>query len=968
MSNEENLNEKEAENAALSADETAEKAETQAAETSEAPAETPSEQTEQNETTVETDDAQASEKTADAEQDKKTEKNNKSVKPPKKSGAGMSKTFKLVYYPVLALFAVLMFVFSVIDGVFGYSPKAYDGDYYTAVNAHIAEISRHPRSAMSSSFEQEPIGLAAAQSYITDKLAEGGFKLVEEQKTDEEDSEPQKTVTEWANTAGATEPTVTYHTATPSTELQNKMGVTSYIAGHELTNIVAAIPSKEADAGAVIITVRYDTRTDTTGAADNAAFVATAMQSLIEFVKSGTSFKNDIVVVFTEDLDNAFGAYAFFDSFEGLGNVAARAKYGINLDAYGNSGTLALTDVSGAGLDYINAVTAVSGNAFNSSIVESAIPETVKYVGAVAAFGDVPAVQIAVLGGMDAAQSSSDTAANISQAVIRQQSDFFKSYVQKFGDVTAEFGSASDNNVFFSYFDAGTVAYNDVAAYVIGALILVLLGVCVAMTIVKKTFSFKNLMLAAGAELLVILSSLVAGVAAYFLVTLMLTGFGVLPIHAITAVTYFNAGIFIAALLVSLASAFGFTVLYKKLFKVTASDVVRGTAVLFGLCGAIMSFACPAYSFITSWLGLLMLAVLLVTVCTHKMFKDKFGFGMDRLYIYAIPVAICLPFVVSQLSALMWLLPLAMLPVIMTVFTGLLGVAVPYLERTQPMLDKLAKKLPMRTQRVERTVVEKVEDKAKKGKFTERTVRKIEKEKVPVNYKNYFGISVVAVLAIVVALFSGGFGVTSEKTLTGFRPYDNAVYNDAVVYEWSKDSSGTSIKRLVIDDLMLYKYARYAIDGLEWDGVKYSKSISTDIHVEPNITRNENLYTVTTYEGAQSTVTVTIPSARNITKITVKETSKEAIDDYEGFVYEFRNQSTITLRLPYGFANFTMEFEGGNPTNIEYEERIVVDVNEQGTAMDAIDDWNKLKSYYNDTAVYNNLRGAMVIKRAFASL
>ena len=226
------------------------------------------------------------------------------------------------------------------------------------------------------------------------------------------------------------------------------------------------------------------------------------------------------------------------------------------------------------------------------------------------------------------------------------------------------------------------------------------------------------------------------------------------------------------------------------------------------------------------------------------------------------------------------------------------------------------------------------------------------------------GVSLVAVLGIVVALFSGGFGVTSDKTLTEFRAFDDAVYNNALVYESVKDSSGNATEQLVIDDLTLYKYARYSIAELEWDGSRYVKTVKAIDINEPKISKDGDEYTVTTYEGAWSTVTLTIPSARSIKKITIKEQSKSGNDDYEGHVYEFENQDTITLRLPYGFDNsFIMTFEGGSPSRIDYVEQLNVSVSEQGTALDPVDDWNKLKRDYEGTTVYSGLRGAIVIKR-----
>lgn len=944
MSNEENLNEeKQDETVAVSDESTAEGTTAQPEEEQQVAAP-----------------EQSDEKTAAEPQPRKN-----TVVSARKSGNGsdMSKLFKLVYYPVLALFVVLMLVFSIVDGVYGYSPDAYGAEYYTAVNSHITKLTENVRSSMTGT-NGNSVGLTAAREYIVSALEAGGFNVAEEYKPDVDDDEPVYTETAWSTKDGALQPTVTLHTSTPSAALQERLGSPNYIVGMNVTNIVAALPSGKSDAGAVVITVRYDTRTDTVGAA-NAGFVANAMQSLIQYVKSGAKFDKDIVVVFTEDLDYSYGAYAFFDTFKGLDNVAARASVGVNLDAYGNSGTLALVDASGASRDYISAVANVSGSVFASSVVPDTVSDMLVNKNAVGAFGEVPAVQIAVLGGVDAAQSNLDNAQNLSQAIVKQQSEFIKNYIDEFASSAEKYGAEGDeNNVFFSYLGS-TVAYTAVASYVIGALILALIaGTIVAMAL-KKTFSVKKMFVALGVELLVVVSTLIAMLASYFLVTLMLTGFGVLPVQAITSVRYFNAGILIAAMVISVAAAFGFTTLYKKLFKVTSSDVVRGTAMMFGLAGAVMSFACPAYSFLTSWLGLLTVGVLLASTCLHKLFKAKFGFGMDRLYLYALPVALCLPLVLAPIAMLTWLLPLVLLPVTMTLFTGTLGVAVPYLDRTRVVFDKLAKKLPQRTIRVERTVTERVEDRAKRGKFTEKTYRKVQKEKVPVNYKNYFGISVLAVLGIVIALFSGGFGVDFGKTLTEYHAYDDAVYNNALVYEWD-NTSGTATQRVIVDDLMTYKFARYSLTDLEWDDEtgRYVKTVNyNSIVTEPSVSKTGNVYDFKTFEGNHhSHVTITIPSARAITKITIKNSSRNEDSDYEGFVYEFNNRNKIVLRLPYGFGDFQMTIDGASPSSFGYEEYCTVSATGNDTILDNLDEWNKMKADYADSDIATDLRGAIVIK------
>lgn len=874
------------------------------------------------------------------------------------------KLFGLIYYPVLALFFALMFIFSSLDGVSGYSPSAYDDGYYNSVNAHIRTLSALPRSSMVGA-AGESLGMSSAREYIVSKLTEAGFTLAAEVKSQKDENyEGEKTqridtITGYA--AGGY--TVTLQTSALESDIQASANLSQTLVGATLTNIIAAIPSGKTNASSVIITVRYDCRPDTVGAADNAAFTANVLQTLAELKKQNKRFANDIIVVFTEDLDMSYGAYAFFQSFKGFDNAVSRAKVGISLDAYGNSGTLALTDSSNAGLDYINAYARIADNIFNSSVVPDSISNKIINAHAVKAFGKIPALQIAVLGGLYAVQSPLDTADNISQGIIRQQARLVKDYIQEFGNSSATFGADGSSLVYFSYIDGGTVAYTYVASYVIGALILAMIAAVITLLVLKKTFSLKNMLVAMGVQALVVLGTMIAMFGAYFMVTLMLTGFGALPINAILRIRYFNAGIMIAGILISVAAAFGFTNLFKKMFKVTSSDIVRGTAMLFGVAGAMMSFVSPAYSFMTSWLGLLMLAVLLTTVCVHKKFKAKFGFGMDKLYPYVLPVALCLPMIMAEVTMLATLLPLVLFPIIMTVFTAFIGVAVPYLDRTRPLLDKAVKKLPKRTIRVERVVTERVEDRAKKGKFTEKTFKRVEKEKVALNYKNYFGISVVAVLAIIIALFSGGFGVDFGKSITDYHSYNDAIYNDSLVYEISTDESGKTSQMIVIGDLMTYKFARYYVTGLEWEAAnnRYVKPVSYNVNEklgrEPSISKSGNLYTVTTFNGGVSNVTLTIPSASAITRITVKELHKTS-GEYKGYIYDFEKNDTITLRLPYGFdETFTMEIEGGSPSKILYEEYYRAAANDD--ILEKINEWNEVAGKSDMTGI----RGGIVIKR-----
>lgn len=68
----------------------------------------------------------------------------------------------------------------------------------------------------------------------------------------------------------------------------------------------------------------------------------------------------------------------------------------------------------------------------------------------------------------------------------------------------------------------------------------------------------------------------------------------------------------------------------------------------------------------------------------------------------------------------------------------------PYADYLKRPLGKLAAALPMRTIRVERVVTEKIEDAAKKGKFTGSNSCQSVQEKVTRTYSNALGITLVS--------------------------------------------------------------------------------------------------------------------------------------------------------------------------------------------------------------------------------
>lgn len=883
----------------------------------------------------------------------------------------MNKTFKWIYYPVLAILCIIMLAFGLNDTVNGMTGSTRSDDYYKSVRTHISQIAGSSHSSLSNT------SLESTRNYIIKELTDNGFDRVDEVKENEESTDEDAevtTVTDWARSSGnVPHATVTVQSALVTQNIQNEIeGRTDnyYIAGRTVNNIVVAIPGSDTLAGnnarAVVITARYDTRDDTTGATDNSAFVASLLQSAIEYNQEGTH-RNDLVIVFTEDDDLSYGAYCFTYAFKGLDNVVSRMSAGLSLDAFGNDGTLAVTASNTNDYKMILNYVKSSKTALNSSLTEIILADEISENAAMGAFNDVPSIQVAVLGNLTALHSQEDTVANLSTAVLNQQGDFIKSYLDTFSNATKTYTSSSDA-VYFSYLDLGTVVYSTTAAYVLGGLALALVIAAIVFNVLKKgnkSFAIGKVGMGIVVSLLSILCAVVALYGMYFACTLILSGFGVLPIQSVINLRLYNSGLMIGWILIAFAAQFGFTSLFKRVFKVKGADVTRGNAILITIVGAILSFVIPKASYYIAIPALFSALVFLLLTIFKTPFKNRFGFDIERLFLYAVPAIFCLPFVLGAIGLFGMAFPMYLMPAIMSVFMLLLGSIIAYVDYSRPVFDAVAKKLPPRTVPVKETVTEMVEDNIKKGRFTEQTFVKKYNEKVAWNYKNYFGISVVSIIAAILILVFGSFNTSFTSSNNRIFKYNDAIYNDALIYSYDFDSSSAT-RRLEVYDLMAYKYIRYAVNDLKWDNDKkcYYKSVpSNDTIVtsatQPQITKSGDIYTVTPYDRDRSYVELSFPQANSITSIKITSSS-----DVE-YVYEFLNQDSINLIMPYGFGVFTMEVKGTSSNTIDYIEKRPSEGNDNNPLAE-LSEWAELRTRFIKTNIMDYIRSGVVLTSTFS--
>lgn len=874
------------------------------------------------------------------------------------------KLFKRIYYPVLCALLILALALGFADATYGGGgSKTFDGAW-ERINGHITAI------ASSSHNSQNAANMQEARNYIADVLSKSDLTQV----SGESDEDGNFNVN-FHTTGAKPQPsfTVQESTLTPETvQSIESLEKGTVVVAKTVHNIVAVIPGTDTLAGnkgdAVMLMAHYDSRPEGGGASDNAVAVASMLgviDSVMTSMGEGDSpYKNDLVFVFTDaEEEHMYGAYAFKYQFKGFDNIYERVGLGANFDNLGNKGTLVMFQTSDNNSALIGQYSKINGGAFTSSIANFVYGMMSNFTD-FEIYEDKTAVDFANVGGTDIYHTYLDSPENVKKGSVEQQYSMMERYATAFGAVDLDTLEGKDDAVYFSYLDMGVAHYPKAVSYVMGALILLLLAGAVTVNVLKRNkdknsgFSMKKMGGGVAAQLLTVIATLAVSFAAYFLIALLLVGFGVLPIHAITSVRYASVGLVISAMIFTLAIAFGFYNLFKKLFAVKSADIARGTAFIWGILGAILSFAAPTLAYFFAITAIGETAVLLAVTLFKEKYREKTGDRLDSLFLYAVPLVFTLPMIIPVIMIAATVLNAIYLPVIMALFLLVAGFVAPYFTQLVPVLDGLAQKLPPRQIRFERTVVKDVEDRAKKGKFTKQEVKEVTKEPVPWRYKNYAGVSLLVTISVVMIILFSSFNAGFSSAVAGGYGYRNAIYNDSVVYVWTKTNS-TVTRTIEVHDQLAYKYMRAALDSFDWNSEKnaYVKTDTANNVIlsgqEPTITKSGEEYTFNTYGGARSEITITLSGAASVTSLTFKSGDNEYTVTNDG-------NETLNIHLPYGYGNtFSMKAEGANTLNIHYvEHRAGSDGN-----INNLREWNAVKTHIADKypQLNGNLRAGIVL-------
>lgn len=842
------------------------------------------------------------------------------------------KIFKPIYYTSLLVIAVLFFIFSAID-FSGINARSYiDTTKAYALTQEILEDAPTRDMYLDTTNHEDAV------DKITDVLStDMELQQISTYQATDEDN-----VTTLGNISDTTYSVMEIElTAEEINDWYGELNIDQkYTASPniKLTNIIVYIPAANEISGGEITqdkltsdTIMYMTHYDSlsyTSSANNVALVGTMLESVRE-IKDYSNNKNSYLIVFADGgAYNALGAYAFREKFAGYNNVYSRVKAGISFDSLGANGALTLYESTNNASKLVSKWAQINKRAYASSVIdvaEGSLDRVFDYD----IFSGIPALNFVNIADISSENMKIDNADNINKKLISQTGAIIVNTAQVLGLYDLDKLSNGTESVNFSYL-GGIISYNNLASYILASILILLAGLVIVFNIKKKSFAFGNTVKGAGVQILALIITAVLNFGLYYAIGGLLAAMGYINIHALSSLAYSSIGLIIAFSIVSIAFSIGVYSILKKIFRISAADTIRGNIMLWVLAGIVLGYAVPKLAFAFIIMSILQLVVVLVMMFVSDSFKVKYHKDFERLLLFAVPLILTLPLIYGAIMSLSAILGAASYPLIMLIAVNAFGFLTPYFNYLVPVLDAVAKKLPSRNVRIEKTVVEKIEHKAKKGKFEERKIRKVVKEQRPRVYKNYFGISVIIIAGIIIMFVVSivDFAVTNKNY---GHNYSGTLYasefetKNSLVYQ--KTSAGSY---WVIDDLDMYRFVINDLEDYKWDAVlrAYKKDVSAlpnnnllsdvtrgdELTAMNNITASTNgnskTFTVNfnnIYSNTRFSYDVELTNASTITKVTVKTYDNRGVNVTEEIEV---NTANSTLILPNLKSISTITVEG----------------------------------------------------------
>ncbi len=693
--------------------------------------------------------------------------------------------------------------------------------------------------------------------------------------------------------------------------------VVLYIPGSQIKNDIAKnaqdnkftyCDGQEAPPSDVVMLVaHYDSTVGDNGYINNSITIGTMLALFNEIVNGNRSYKNDIIMLFTDaSYNNGLGLDFFMNSpryKDMFGEARKRIKSVAIFDNVGEVSTIIASQAKGS--DTVS-MFATAGDWYHSGSFSGSIASANVGGKEFEKLNGVSAIEILGVGN----KYEITTANSLTSETLNRVATVIGSYVDRVGN--ADLGVLDNNAIigFYSYLGLN-FWFASYVAYIIGALLLILVGFTVWYLIKKKTFNPVKAGFGVAVSVLSVIATVATITVLYLLLALLLSLIGAISVFAIGTVMTDNVFFFMLAFVLSIVLLTVYNTLFRNVFKVKALDAVRGNAWFVMLVAIVMSFAFPTYSYLFMGLAITQGATMLCTILFKDKFKQKFGFDVERLMLYGAFAILLLPVVFAEALVVYSVSPAIFLGLILSIVLIYAQSVIPYVLIIKDLLGISSKK--------EKEVKAEEEAKPKAKPLLSKKV---------VILVSLFTVFAYAVASLVGVLSINHTGLTSlQSTFNG----GDAIYNNAFIYEYN-DVNGKKSQSILLKDLDLHSYMKNNLSAFSWNANKNAYAISDNTDSSLLLPTGSNSY-VPYYKHSSSKLFMfskdnygneirlgsksAIKPAMTITFSTVKAgdkitsvrlvnnissyTSTESMTNknYDEFVV---NGNTITLTIPAGYG------------------------------------------------------------------
>jgi hypothetical protein len=559
-------------------------------------------------------------------------------------------------------------------------------------------------------------------------------------------------------------------------------------AGVEIKNVIAIFPAnvQTNTSDAVVFNVSYDPNLGIGGAMTANADISVMLENIRQLANSNFEHSNDIVFLFGQNKDANLGLHVFANQFKGYNQLAHRSTLTIGFRGLGADGSLSLYDTSSNNFALLSSIPLSGSN--NSSFVSSFIRQSQNATNLLGlnfsylTFGNT--------GNMSFSNTNNDN--EISVGTLNAKAHLSQNLIRNLSNANISTSNlqSSINAVYFNYLGLNVVL-PVVVFFIMGLVLLLLLGGLLFYAVHKKAFSLKSIINGLAVQVLALMGVIAISLICYYVFAFFMFIYKGLPLVSINSFVYYNPGLLIAFMLFSLAASNALYAPLKGLFKTRGVDIVRGNVVLISLLAVLLSFVLPTASYPFVILSLLQLVVMFASVKFKNKFREKYTIDIERLFLYGIPVIATLPLTIPVIISVAKVAPMPVYSILAASVAMLFSFVTPYLSMLNPFFNKLCSKLPKYTVRVESLVEQEVEHSTKKGKFVVEKVRTIEKRPTSFKYRNFAGTFIVAAIAAVI-FFTSAAGTIAFGNRIDNGNY-NAIFQNGIVLAWEQ-TNGNSPK------------------------------------------------------------------------------------------------------------------------------------------------------------------------------